>query len=294
MDALLDWGIDVVVWFQQASPHLDSLFEFLTFLGDEEFYLILLPLVYWSIDRRFGVRLTIVALFSAVVNTAAKEVLAQPRPFEYSSDVGQLVAAGGYGLPSGHTQSAVVIWGFVAVEGRRRWLWGTAALLATGIALSRIYLGVHFPTDVVGGLLIGALILFGWYRYGEDLTERVGRLPLRHQLWLAVVPALTAMALWSSPSMVTAAATFMGMAVGFVLERRYVRFDSTGPLHLRAGRYLAGGALLVGLYFGMRTAFTDLDPALVFRLLRYAIVGLWGALGAPWLFVTIGLATRED
>jgi len=53
----LDWGIGVVLWFQQFSPALDIPFKGLTFLGDETFYLVFMPVLYWCIDRRTGSRL---------------------------------------------------------------------------------------------------------------------------------------------------------------------------------------------------------------------------------------------
>ncbi|MDH5423088.1 MAG: hypothetical protein OEY55_14915, partial [Acidimicrobiia bacterium] len=99
MDTLLEWGVDVVLWFQQFSPGLDGLFKFFTFLGETEFYLILLPLVYWSIDRATGVRLMIISLTSSLVNTVGKDLGGQPRPFTYDDRVVGLVDAHGFGLP---------------------------------------------------------------------------------------------------------------------------------------------------------------------------------------------------
>ena len=122
-DDILDWGIEVVLWFQQFSPALDLPFKSLTFLGNLEFFLILLPVIYWCLDRRLGVRLLILFLISAYINSAAKVIADQPRPFEYDSRVKALVPAGGGGLPSGHTQRAVVVWGYLASQVRRRILW---------------------------------------------------------------------------------------------------------------------------------------------------------------------------
>ncbi|MBC8446155.1 MAG: hypothetical protein H8D78_00245, partial [Chloroflexi bacterium] len=51
MESILDWGINVILWFQQFSPTLDLPFKVLTFMGEEEFFLLLLPLVYWCLDR---------------------------------------------------------------------------------------------------------------------------------------------------------------------------------------------------------------------------------------------------
>ena len=59
MKPFLDWGIEVVLWFQQFSPALDLPFKSLTFLGNLEFFLILMPLIYWCLDRRLGARLLI-------------------------------------------------------------------------------------------------------------------------------------------------------------------------------------------------------------------------------------------
>jgi len=82
----------------------------------------------------------------------------------------------------------------------------------------------------------------------------------------------------------------MGMGVGFVLERRWVRFDSGGPAWKRVVRFLLGVVVLVALWLGLRIAFSGLEPALLFRFARYGLVGLWGGLGAPWAFRRLGLA----
>ena len=54
MESVLNWGIEVVLWFQQFSPTLDLPFKSLTFLGDKEFFLLLMPLVYWCIKALVG------------------------------------------------------------------------------------------------------------------------------------------------------------------------------------------------------------------------------------------------
>jgi len=164
MEPIMDWGVTIVLWFQQFSPALDVPFSLLTFLGDEEFFLLLLPFVYWCLDRRTGARLTVLFLLSMLVNYVAKALGAQPRPFQYDARVRMIREASGYGLPSGHTQSAVVVWGYLGTQLRKRWLWVVVAVLVIFIPLSRVYLGVHFPHDLLGGYLLGAvcLALFLW------------------------------------------------------------------------------------------------------------------------------------
>ena len=291
MDGLMEWGLRVIAWFQQFSPALDWPFRAFTFMGDEEFFLLLLPLVYWCLDRRMGARLTVAFLVSAYTNAVAKTLAAQPRPLDYAPErVKVLWDATGYGFPSGHTQSAVVVWGYLAAQARRRWVWILAAVMMLFIPLSRIYLGVHFPYDVLGGYVIGAalLLLYLWLEPGiERWLEEKG---LIWRLGVATLAPLILMLLFLTPDGVTSGATLMGMGVGFVLERHWVRFDSGGPVWKRIVRFLLGVVVLVALWLGLRIAFSGLEPALLFRFARYGLVGLWGSLGAPWAFRRLGLA----
>lgn len=295
MDGLLNWGIEVVLWFQQFSPGLDLPFKVLTFMGDEAFYLLFMPLIYWSIDRRAGAGLFILLLFSAYLNAVAKVIADQPRPFDYDPRVKALGHAGGGGLPSGHTQNAVVIWGYLAMRYRKMIGWLIAGFLMIGIPLSRIYLGVHFPTDLVGGYLLGVpiLILFLWI--APRLENWLVLKGFAWQLVLALVLPILLILLNPAANryVLSMIAALMGVAAGFVLERRFVRFSCHGLIWKRIIRYLLGVFILFGLWAGLRVAFASLEPAGLLRFIRYMLVGLWGGIGAPWLFVRLNLASRE-
>jgi membrane-associated phospholipid phosphatase len=296
VEGLLDWGVDVVLWFQQASPALDIPFKILTLMGNELFYLVFFPLLYWCLDRRVGARLIILFLFSSFINALAKELAGQPRPFQYDPAVQKLWDAGGGGLPSGHTQSAVVLWGYLASQWRRAWLWWVAGALIVLIPLSRVYLGVHFPTDLIGGYLLGAALLLLYLRF-EPVTEAwlAGR-TMGIQLLAAIV--LPSLLLLLSPRVegyqIRTVASLMGMGAGFVLERRWVRFDAGGSAWKKALRFLAGLVLLFVLREGLGALASGMGHESAFRFLRYLFLGLAGALIAPWIFVSVGLAQREE
>jgi hypothetical protein len=264
-------------------------------MGDEAFYLLFMPLVYWCIDRRTGATLFILLLVSAYLNAVAKVMVDQPRPFNYDPRVKSLGHAAGGGLPSGHTQNAVVIWGYLARQYRKTIGWMIAGFLMIGIPLSRIYLGVHFPTDLVGGYLLGALILILFIRFAPRLENWLAEKGFVRQLLLALVLPMLLIFLNSTGNtyVLSMIAALFGVSVGFVLERRYVRFSSHGLVGKRIIRYLLGIFILFGLWIGLRFAFVSLEPAGFFRFVRYSLVGLWGGLGAPWLFVRWKLAERE-
>jgi len=292
---LLDWGVQVVLWLQQFSPALDIPFKAFTFLGDETFYLLFMPLVYWCVDRRTGVRLFILLLFSAYLNAVAKVLAQGPRPFNYDPRVRAIVPADGGGLPSGHTQNAVVIWGFLAARSNKTIAWLLAGFLMVCIPLSRVYLGVHFPTDLLGGYLLGALILTFFWVLGPRLEAWLAEKGFGVQLLIALSGPMVLMLLNFSgdKAVLSMVSVLMGVNAGFVLERRLVGFSCVGRRRQKALRYLVGIVVLFGLWAGLKAAFSGLEPAAFFRFLRYALVGLWGGLGAPWIFVRLKLAETE-
>jgi undecaprenyl-diphosphatase len=293
--SLLDWGVELVLWFQQFSPALDLPFKSLTFLGNLEFFLIFMPLIYWCLERRLGARLLILFLISAYINSVAKVIADQPRPFHYDSRVKALVHAGGGGLPSGHTQSAVVVWGYLASQARHPMLWILAGFLMIAIPISRLYLGVHFPTDLLGGYILGILLLVLYLRSDSIMEAGLIQKGLLWQIGLAVVLPILFICVNPKGSIyaLNAGSVLLGFAPGIILERRWIRFCSGGRPLRRILRFIPGFIVLIGIWMGLRMAFAGMEPAALFRIVRYTLVGLWCALGAPWLFVRLRLAETE-
>ena len=292
MDPILEWGIEFIVAIQAIrSPALDAFFQGVTFLGNAEFYLLLAPIFIWSVNYRLGARLGILLLLSAYINQALKELFMQPRPCEPRPDV-CIDQADSYGLPSGHAQNAIVFWGVIAQWIGTAWAWIAAILLMLLIGISRIYLGVHFPTDVFVGWAIGIVILGIYIVLGERVEKWLGGLSLAVQILLAL--ALPMLFLAIQPSDVTAQITgaFAGIAVGVALGVRYLDFDAGGQIWKRAVRFLLGVAVVAAIFFGLRIIFPGEGESLyaIFRFVRYGFVGLWISLGAPWLFLRVGLA----
>ncbi len=291
MQPLLDWGIELILWLQQFRPALDLPFRAFAFVGDELFFLLFLPLVYWCLDRRLGARVTLLFLISAYVNAAAKELVDQPRPVIYDQRVWAYSDVGGSGgLPSGHTQNTLAVWGYLAAKVRRTWMWILAGVLIVCVPLSRLYLGVHFPHDLFGGYVIGALLLFVYVRWGERGEQWLARQSLGAQLALVAAFSIPLILIFLTEDGVTGGATLLGMGIGFAIQARWIGFEVDGVLWKRVVRYALGAAVMVGLWVGLRAAFSGLEPALLFRFIRYALMGFWGGAGAPWVFVKLGLA----
>ena len=157
MEGVLNWGVELILLIQQnRTALLDEFFRAITTLGGQA-HIYIVPFVIWSLSYRAGSRMLLTLLLSAFVNFALKDVFAQPRPFDLEPRIGP-DREFGFGAPSGHAQHTLIEWGLIAAWVGRRWFSVLAALLIVLIGFSRVYLGVHFPTDVLAGLLLGV----GW------------------------------------------------------------------------------------------------------------------------------------
>jgi membrane-associated phospholipid phosphatase len=167
------WGMEFVRAVQgPENAVLTTLVKGLTLLGSELFYIPAVLFIYWCVDERKGQRLALLLLLSAWLNTALKDLLKQPRPYFLDPSVGR-ARASGYGLPSGHAQQSLVFWAAaLSGKGRSGWIIAGAATLVLGF--TRLYLGLHFPTDLAGGwlLALGVLALYGLL--GEPLPALPG------------------------------------------------------------------------------------------------------------------------
>jgi membrane-associated phospholipid phosphatase len=177
-------GLDIVLRLQDAhNPFFDALARILHFTGGTTFYLIVIPLVFWSIDRRLGLRMLFALIISGVAIVWLKEIFQQPRPYQVAPDkINKLFDQSGYGFPSGHVMQGILIWGMVVLYlDKRRTLWGVG-VLAILTAWSRMYGGVHYPQDVIGGFIVGALLLWIFEPLYTSLTQIASHMPLRANL----------------------------------------------------------------------------------------------------------------
>ena len=296
MEAIWQWGINLIIAIQQVhGPLLDNIFRGITFTGEEQFYLVLFPLILWCIDYSFGAVLVIFFLLSNFLNIILKDLFQQPRPFVLNPAL-KLSPADGYGMPSGHAQLAASVWGAIAVRVHKTWFWIVAIVIILLIGFSRVYLGVHFPTDVLAGWIIGAILLVIYIMARNPLGKWLSGLNMWLQLLLAVGLTVVLLLLNRSTEALTSSGTLFGAAAGLVFARRYISFSVSGPWWHRVVRFLIGMIILLGLYLGLKAVFPPDGTVMgaIFRFLRYMLLGVWLVLGAPWLFRLMRLAPAAE
>ncbi len=328
MEALWEWGVAVIIALQTASAGMDGFWRGLSLLGDEIFFLLLIPLLFWCVNPRLSIQVGLVLILSTTLNTTFKLLFAGPRPFWYSPAVRALTAETSFGIPSGHAQNTVSLWGVIAASIARPWAWAVMVLMALLVGCSRMVLGVHFPSDVLFGWLLGGLTLAAFLTWGAPLWQRIAGLSLAAQLGLSFLVSLGLVALpalvlaiqanhvlpavwlqnaaqalpndppdpWSLEAAVTVGGTCFGFTAGLLLLQTQGGFVVAGPWWQRTARLILGMIVVLALWGGLRAIFPD-DTSLLagaLRYLRYSLIGFWMTLGAPLLFQQIGLARRPD
>src|SRR5574339_98209 len=111
MDTLIQNGINWIIAIQSLGSWLELPMEIFTFLGNENFFFLVLPLVYWSIDAGVGLRIAFILTTSNYLNAVVKMLFAAPRPYWVRNQEEPLSVETTFGIPSGHAQHAAAIWG---------------------------------------------------------------------------------------------------------------------------------------------------------------------------------------
>ncbi|NQV50514.1 MAG: phosphatase PAP2 family protein [Candidatus Marinimicrobia bacterium] len=277
----MEWVLSV------RAEWLTPIMKTFTFLGDEEFFLLFLPLAYWLWRKNVMGRVGMVLLFTFVLNAIIKGIFHIPRP----ELIEHLVKADDWSFPSGHSQGAMVLWGWLAYELKDRRAYLLAGLLIAGVGFSRVYLGVHYPSDVLGGYAIGLATLFcyawmlkhepvGWQHLGPTRQSLIIFIILMGLFML--VPELSEVA-------IKGGAAFIGFLTGYLHEKKYLCSTLKPGMNLVLSKLVLGVTGIVLIWLGLKQVFVSVGYATDMAIfIRYTLLGAWISYGAPYLFCHFG------
>jgi len=309
------WGLEVIRAFQGiGSPALTAAMRAITQIGEPIAYFAIIPFVYWCVDERRGLLVALTVFASNGINGAIKSALRVPRPFVLDPSVG-IIGETGFSTPSAHAQNSAALWPTLllwanpASRARSSAARSAAVALPFLIGISRVYLGVHYPTDVLAGWAIGTLFsvtalvvipaLAGRARpileTLEDAARKSGRSTRGVKIGAAALVALALNAIARDASM---GGMFFGFASGAVLlsERTENPFRAaSGNVAHKAIRLAIGLAGAAAVFVALKKLLPGANNPWgeAGRFVRYAATGAWASFVAPLLFTKIGLA-RSD
>ena len=157
--------MEFLYWLENLRmPVLNEFMLTVTRLGEETAFLALAMIFFWCVDKKRGYLMMSVGFLCIMANQFMKLWFRIPRPWVLDENFTILEqareAATGYSFPSGHTTSAVATYGSIAASTQRRWVKVLNISLAILVGISRMYIGVHTPADVLVGALTSLVLIF--------------------------------------------------------------------------------------------------------------------------------------
>ena len=178
MGAVLELDGNILLWIQEyvRNDFLTPIFKFITSLGDEGFVWIAIALILMlrKEHRKAGISVGISLLGSLLFNNMLiKNLVRRVRPYRVLEALTILIEEPGeFSFPSGHTSSSFAA-GVVLFLLLPRKEGVSAMILAFLIGISRLYVGVHYPTDVLGGMVMGTLLAIGAVKLVEFMEKKI-------------------------------------------------------------------------------------------------------------------------
>lgn len=241
--------IEVVKFFQSLrSDFLDFFFNGVSFLGEEYVYILVLAVVYFGISQKKGEFLAFILFFTGVLNTWIKGIVAAERPFEkFPDEVVNLrpETSPGYSFPSGHTQNFTAFLTSIAILLKRKSYLIITFVLVILMAVSRMYLGVHFLEDVIVSIVLGlATAYVGNYFFTNHYEKRL----LVYSI-IGVI-GLVSIIFIRDESYLKALGYYLGFVCAMYFNDYVVQYTFSTALKKRIIRVIVGLILIAGLQVG--------------------------------------------
>ncbi|MBR0131438.1 MAG: phosphatase PAP2 family protein [Firmicutes bacterium] len=277
------WEVALQEWLQQAlGGSATAVISFFSAFGEEVILIAILGFLYWCWDKEFGKFVGTSVAMGVVFNPMVKNIFLRRRPYFDNPDIKCLrpvdgdadiydIAAQGFSFPSGHSTNGTAVYGSLAVYKKQKKFWILACVLLFLIGFSRVYVGVHFVTDVLCGWVLGSLII----GLNVLLLRKLGEAKTYGLLLLVSIPGIF---YCSSNDYFTGLGLMIGIFGGFLFEKKYVNFKSTRRPVMCVIRLVCGLAIFVGLNAVLKLPFSSeflsngSMAAMLVRTARYAVV----------------------
>lgn len=310
----MDIQLSILMFFQSIrSTLLSTLFLFFTISTETPVIILFTVIMYWCVNKKYGQKILFSLVGNIALNTGIKEFVRAPRPIGTPGlESLRVSTATGYSFPSGHTQTGTTFWVSLMSVFKTGWVYILGVIMILGIGISRLYLAVHWPIDVLFGWIFGIVFTMFFVKVFDYVDKNKNYMILL----ILLIPLALFILLLDSVDYIKMFGLFTGFVLGYIVEDKYIDFSTEdrnkGRINfgskvvkkrsrksINIYRFIVGIVTLalvyVGLKYGKEMILTYLSfenkdlVSLVLDYIRYTLVVFYGMAGAPALFKAFNL-----
>lgn len=293
--------MEVLYWFEKIRiPGINEFMLLITQLGEETAFLVAALILFWCVDKKCGYYLMAVGFLGTLANQFMKLFFRIPRPWVLDPNFTILEqareAASGYSFPSGHTQSAVGTFGIIAYTFKSKWVKVTAIVIAILVPVSRMYIGVHTPLDVLVSVFLALALIFVlkplFYRETKyAIAVLFGIMILMAAGFLCYVecfPFPSDIDAHNLASGVKNAYTLLGALLGllvvYIVDYNWINFSTEAVWYVQIVKAALGFAVVLAIKSGLKNPLNHLLGESLGRAGRYFLIVIVAGIIWPLTF----------
>ena len=305
----MGFQLDILMYLQSIRNELlTGIFTFFTICTEVPVITVLTAMLYWCINKKAGQRILFALAGSLNINVAVKNIVKMPRPIGTKGLISlRTQTATGYSFPSGHTQTATTFWTSMITQFKNIWIYIIGILMILGAGISRLYLAVHWPMDVIVGWILGIILSILFIKLFDYIDNS------KNYYILVIIMLIFGVCTYfvGGEDFYKLFGLYSGFALGYIVEDTYISFStenkqrknifskSTSKIEGTKGkilRFIIGiiSLLIVYLIFkNIENTFMigkNEEIINIFKYLKYTIIVFWGVAIAPALFKLFKLA----
>ncbi|AXO98281.1 phosphatase PAP2 family protein [Bacillus anthracis] len=263
-------------WMTSLEGSVRTAFlKLVSIIANETLYLIVISISYWCVSKRKAFHMIVMLCFSGYIGIMVKEFMKIPRPYTYDGiEALYEKSAAGYSFPSTHVQLSTTFWGSFMILCKKRIVWIIGIIFIILVAISRLYLRVHWLSDIIGAVLFSVIVVYLYTKVTMELSDK--KFILLQRIILAVSIIMYVMI--SQVDNLKLLGVLTGSTIGIMLDNHFINMNESNDFKMQVVKTVLGLSIMLIMQFILKKVIPDM------YYLRYAVTGITITFLCPFIF----------